>query len=346
MTQNSPMRRCLPLLPFFLLPLAAAPASAQESAKPAPPEHAFLWKVEREGLATSWLFGTIHVPDDRAHALHPQVKAALENADAYYGELALDDTGPMQEALVAAGTFDDGRSLQDVLPAETWKRLDERLSRHGMKASLFDRFKPFMVTLTLAQLEMMPLLAEGKKALDERLYRVAKAKGKEVGGVEKIEEQIAALADTLTLEESVAALAEALDDMDEADRRGVSELERILRAWLSGSERYLIAIGMESFDLDDPADRRFYEALLLRRNVVMAERAAAKMTAAPEKSFVFAFGTFHFVGEGSVVELLREDGFTVTRMTPPTAKAEERLLEEDPWLERAEAEAEPVGAGG
>lgn len=341
------MRRFLPILPLFLLPLTA-PAVAQEPAKVEPPQHTFLWKVEREGLATSWLLGTIHVPDERVNTLHPEVKAALEAADAFYGEIALDNMSALGEQLMAVGTFDDGRSLQEVLPEELWKRLDLRLAKHGMTAQMMNRFKPFMVSLTLAQLDMLP--SAGKQALDERLFRVSKAKGKEVGGVEQIEEQIEALANTLTLEESVELLGEALDDMDLADQRGVSDLERLLRAWLSGSEEYVLAVAMESWDVENPRDRRMYEALLIDRNVHMAERSANKLQESPGKSFVFAFGTFHFVGERSVVELLRKDGFTVTRMLAPDAEETEAILKSDPWLKRnleaAQRELQPVGAGG
>ena len=96
--------------------------------------------------------------------------------------------------------------------------------------------------------------------------------------------------------------------------------------------------------------RRFYEALLINRNLHMAARAAKKMKEAAATKFVFAFGTFHFVGERSVVELLRKDGFTVTRMAAPSAEQEEAILASDPWLEQnqaaAELELEPVGAGG
>ena len=349
MIHKNLMRRFLPFLPFVLLPLAAPAAYAQDAVKPEPPKHSFLWKVEREGHATSWLLGTVHVPDDRVNTLHPQVKEVLEQADAYYGEVALDDMSELGEALMKAGSFDDGGTFKDVLPEELWKRLDARLGKHGMTAQMLNRFKPFMVGLTLAQLDMLPLITSGKKSLDERLYRVSQTKGKEVGGVEQIEEQIQALAHTLTLEESVVQLGETLADMEKADARGITDLERILRAWLSGSENYILAIALESWDVNDPVDRRFYEALLIQRNIHMAERSAKKMREAPTKSFVFAFGTFHFVGERSVVELLRKDGFTVTRMLAPSAEEEKAILDSDPWLERnqeAARELEPAGAGG
>lgn len=339
------MHKFLPFLPP-LLPLLAAPFAAQEQAQleQAPPAHAFLWKVEHAGSAVSYLLGTVHVPDERANALHPQVRAALGSADALYCELDFADLSQLSAELLEAAELADGTLLEDVVPEELWERLDARLARTGLRAQILNRFKPFMVELTLAQLEMAPLLASGKKALDERIYLEAKANGKEVGGVELVAEQIDVLANTLTIEESVVQLGKALDNMDEADARGMSDLEQTVRAWLSGSEKLLEAVAFANFEFDDPLDRRLYEALVTRRNLHMAERAAQRMRAHPEKSHVFAFGTLHFVGTGSVVELLRADGFQVTRQAAPNASEEAALLRDATWL-KPKKELEPAGAG-
>lgn len=331
--------RILPLLPFL-----AAPAAAQQEApppqKPEPPQHTFLWKVEREGLAANYLFGTIHVPDDRIHALHAEVKAAMDQADALFGELDLTDTKEMEEKITVAGMLPEGQSLKALLPADLYQDLDDLLAPYGLRAALLDRFQPFMVSLTLAQLEVLKDIAAGKKALDVRLFAVANHKGMEVGGVETVDEQVNALAHTLTQEESIVTLRKAVDQLKEAKERGVGELERIMKGWLSGSERYLMALANESWDPENELDNRMREALLYERNRHMAARAAKRMREHPAKRHVFAFGAFHFLGEKSVVELLRQDGFTVTRLLAPTPAEEQAVMDADPWLKR------PVKAGG
>ena len=331
------MKRILPFLPF-LFPFLASPAAAQESAaapkKPDPPQHTFLWKVERKDMATNYLFGTIHVPDDRIHALHADVKAALDQADALIGELDLTDTKEMEEKVMAAGMLPEGQSLKSLLPADLYQDLDDLVTPYGLRAALLDRFQPFMVALTLAQLEVLNDIAAGKKALDMRLFMVANHKGIQVGGVETVDEQVEALAHTLTLEESIVSLRKTVDQLKDAKERGVGELERIMMAWLSGSERYLLALALESWNPEDPLDKRTREALLLNRNRNMAARSAKMMREHPATKHVFAFGTFHFLGEGSVVELLRKDWFTVTRLLAPTAKEEQAVMDADRWLKQ------------
>jgi uncharacterized protein YbaP (TraB family) len=338
------MNRNLRFLPF-LLTLLAAPALAQETAtpppkKPEPPQHTFLWKVEKEGLAVNYCFGTIHVPDDRIHALHAEVKAAMDQADALIGELDLSSTEGMKEKILEAGTLPEGQSLKALLPADLWEDLDDLMTPYGMRVAMLDRLQPFMIGLTLAQLDIMDESLAGKKPLDVRLFAVANHKGMQVGCVETIDEQVNALAHTLTQEESIVVLREAVDQMKLAKERGVSELERVMRAWLSGSERYLLALAMESWKPGDPLNDRVREALLYQRNRNMAARSAKLMREHPETRHVFAFGAFHFIGEQSVVELLRKDGFTVTRLTAPTPEEEQAIMDSDPWLEKPEQQAD------
>jgi len=41
---------------------------------------AILWKIEKEGRPASYLFGTVHLTDDRVTDLSPAVKAGLKEA--------------------------------------------------------------------------------------------------------------------------------------------------------------------------------------------------------------------------------------------------------------------------
>lgn len=62
--------------------------------------------------------------------------------------------------------------------------------------------------------------------------------------------------------------------------------------------------------------QRFDEELLAKRNRRMAERIAKKLRAAPDKSHFFALGAMHYVGQSSVLELLRKEGFKIDRIQP------------------------------
>ena len=315
MTSFTLPRFLRPLLSFLVL---AAPVAAQDPApKPEPPEFTFLWKVEKEGLATSFLLGTMHTPDPRINALHPAVKSALNEADAFYTEIKMDEMDSMQTKIMEIGMLPEGSTMEDLLGEESYADLAKILEPHGMPVGMLNRMRPFMVEMTVGQLELLPLLAKGGKPLDERLYAVAQHKGMEVGGVETFEEQIHVLAEVRTDEEVIFSLKTTLKKELARNPEEPSSLAQLTEIYLSGNESRMHQFTKEEMDFDIPGTERFFNALLPKRNVNMAVRSAKLMQDHPAKKYVFAFGALHFLGEDGVPQLLRNHGFTVTRMHAP-----------------------------
>jgi len=331
-------RGLLPALPFLTL-LPTLPAQDQAPApKPQPPVYSFLWKVEKEGLATSYLFGTMHTPDPRVNSLHPKVKEVLSAADAFYAELAMDDMGELEAGVTEVGILPAGETLEDLIGFEAYEDLGKVLERYSLPPGMLQRLRPFMAEATLGQLELMQEMRAGKKALDERLYLVSKGKGKEVGGVETIAEQINMLAYSRTEEEQIDGLQRALKKELARKEGEPSGLSKLTAAYLTGSEARIWATVSEDFDTSNEGDLKFYRALIPDRNKVMATRSGKLMLEHPQKSYVFAFGTLHFLNDVGVPALLREQGFSVTRLLAPADNLE--LPEE----EIEEATDEAVGA--
>ncbi len=321
-----------PPLPARALPL---PTPAQETApakaitKPEPPDHTLLWRVDREDGPPAYLFGTIHVPDDRVNTLHPQVKEVLIAADAVYGEVAPEEMEGVQELIAAEARLPEGQTLHELLPEDLWNELDEIFQEHSLPLQLFDHFEPFMISVTLESLDLLPQLSSGKMPLDLRILKVAQAKGKRVGGVERAADQVDMLANTLTVEEQIHALSKAVEDYQEARADGVAPIERFMRAWLAGSEKGILALSYGNFDPNDSVQRKFMEAMLFHRNQGMADAVDRLLREDPDDHFVFLFGTLHFVGPENVVELLRRKGYRVTRLLAPTPEMEEAWLREE-----------------
>lgn len=315
MTFPAPLRFLRPLLP--LLALVTPLAAQTPETKPEPPEFTFLWKVEKEGLATSFLFGTMHTPDPRINALHAGVKKVLNEADAFYTELPMDEMAELQSKIMEIGSLKDGQSLEAILGEESYSDLAKVLEPYGIPVGVLNGLRPFMVELTVGQLELMPLMAKGGKPLDERLYAVAQHKGMEVGGVETFEEQIHVLAEVRTQAEVVQSLKALLKKELAKTSDELSSLQKMTEHYLSGNESLMQAYVMDEMDFDMPGVKRFYDALIPERNVNMADRCSKLMKQHREKAYVFAFGALHFLGKEGVPELLRKHGFMVTRMFAP-----------------------------
>lgn len=295
------------------------PSAKQKLEKP---EHAFIWKIEKEGLKTSYLFGTMHVPDKRFTKFNDTVKAAFKNADGVYTELDMDmlTGGDTAAKFQSIGFYAPGEgSLADVLNDEEFEKLKQVVEHYGLyPISLIQTMRPFMAAMTLSQLAVQVEFGPGE-ALDQKIWNAAKKAKKEIGGVETLDEQIEALT-VLTEEEATIALVKQLDMTVKDIASGRSRMQELAEHYLSGSEPGMLGYVLEDFDPNNPIEVKAMKALLDDRNVRMAERSGKIMQKNADKSYVFVFGTLHMLGKQNVVQLLREHGFTVTRLTAPKEK--------------------------
>jgi uncharacterized protein YbaP (TraB family) len=320
------IRRSLPwlLCLFGLVGPAGAQTEAEPTAKP------FLWKVEGEGLEKpSFLFGTIHLPDDRVLALSDVVVEALDACDSFYTEIPMDmatQMGAMQFMQLKPP-----QTLKDVLPPDLLERADGYLQRKGFQLVMFARFKPWAVMGQIALADYMRDVLMGKKPLDSMLYARQERAGKTVGGIETIEEQVGAF-EQFSQEEILRLFELGLEKVEEAEKQGTSPSEPMIQAYLSGDTAVLDKLFEDEYAAyGEELAKRFNDLLLVVRNGRMVERIAARLQEDKANSHFFAIGAAHALGETGLIKQLGERGFTVTRLTAEDAGT---------------LTPEPAGAGG
>jgi uncharacterized protein YbaP (TraB family) len=312
------MKRIVLLLLSFALALGTA--TAQTTGKPAPTKHPFLWRIEGKGVEVqSFLFGTMHLGDDRLLAMPPVVEEARDNADALYCELALDQMAKHQLKLTKLMLLPKGQKLSKILPEDVAGMLDKKLKTLGASLQRFDHFKIWAISILLAQLEASKLGM--LKSLDSMLYMDAKRDDKEVGGLEDVDEQMKAIG-TGTEDEQIARLREALKYMAKLEAKGESYLKNMLEIYLTGNELKLQNHVDEAMGDNDELNDKFMKPLLDDRNERMVNRISKMLTSNPTKKYFFAVGAMHFVGRSAMTTLLRKKGYRITRVAPPPASWE------------------------
>jgi uncharacterized protein YbaP (TraB family) len=130
------------LTAFFPLPALsqepAAPAASDAPAPeaPRPTERPFLWRID--GETPSYLYGTIHLPDDRVLALPDVVREAIESSDGLYTEIPME----LSEQLKAASKImlPGMTTLSDKLPEDLHDRLATHLESKGLQVMMFSKF--------------------------------------------------------------------------------------------------------------------------------------------------------------------------------------------------------------
>ncbi len=282
---------------------AVQPAPAARAAEPAP----FLWRIQGTGVS-SYLFGTIHLPDPRVLELHPAVEAAFAASDAVYTEIPMDLATTIQAS--TSVMLEGDTRLRDLLPPDLYERAGRYLASRQRDIDLFARFKVWKFTMDLSMLD------DFRKYLlhtpmDLTLASRARAAGKLTGGLETVEEQLAVF-ESLTLKEQIQLLEATLDELERLAAQGRTATDELVDLYLRGDAEALRA-EMEK-DADDPLQRKFLRLILTERDERMAERAAARMRGNPGTSFFFAVGAAHCVGREGIPVRLRRLGFRVSRI--------------------------------
>ena len=291
---------------FFILLILTVFISASSIAIKNP----FLWHVSK-GKTEFYLFGTMHLADPVFQKLPVQLETVLKRSDAVYTEISMDPSVQMESTKLMIR--DDGRTLRSTLPASLYDRSGTYLRSIDRSLTMkpFERMKLWAFSATLQFLEAQ-LNNPSSLAIDGTLYQDAKLEGKEVGGIESIEEQLAAF-EALSDEEQVLMHEATLDYLEQ--NKDYTKIMREL--YLGGDEKALMQYLTSMMFQEEryrALEERFMQLLLYERNKRMAQRIIQKITDNPDKIYLFAFGAMHFLDKGSVIELLQKEGFKVERI--------------------------------
>ncbi|XP_037383623.1 metalloprotease TIKI1 isoform X1 [Talpa occidentalis] len=330
-------------------PRRGAVASANCDLKPQQSElNSFLWTIKRD--PPSYFFGTIHVPYTRVWDFIPDnSKEAFQQSSIVYFELDLTDPYTIS-ALTSCQMLPQGENLQDVLPRDIYCRLKRHLEYvklmmpswmtpdqrgKGLYADYlfnaiagnWERKRPIWVMLMVNSLTEVDIKSRGVPVLDLYLAQEAERLRKQTGAVEKVEEQchplnglnfsqvIFALNQTLLQQESLRAgslqIPYTTEDLIKhyncGDLSSVifshdsSQVPNFINATLPPQER-ITAQEIDSY---------FRQELIYKRNERMGKRVKALLEEFPDKGFFFAFGAGHFMGNNTVLDVLRREGYEV-----------------------------------
>lgn len=272
---------------------------------------AVLWRISKPGAADSYLFGTIHVTDERVTALSPAVQSALAGSRRVALELADMSMEAILSALgrSAALIIDPaGNGLERALTGEEMQRLRAALANAGLPDVFVGLVQPWVVKLLLSTSECeRDRLSQGIPVLDMRIAELARQAGVDVIGLETPDSQIEALASLpepqqIELVKLGLRLAPQLDDMMET--MVVMYTRRTLAlAWP------LSTAMAEKVGIPPAAMASFEHAMLTRRNHRMRDRIVPLLE---QGHVLVAVGALHLQGQDGLVRLIRDAGYQVT----------------------------------
>lgn len=270
--------------------------------------HGLLWRIEppTEGVAPSYLFGTIHVTEDRVHDLPQPVADAFAEARQATFEVIM--TPEARLAMGRAMVLADGQTLDALVSPELWARTVAVGEAYGIPEAQLRHLKPWAAaTIFSVPRQELARTAAGELPLDQRLEADARREGKAIHALETPAEQIN-LFDGIPLDDQIALLEAAV-----ADNHRIEEIfSDMVALYLDRDvgEIYAQMVGQMEGDRARLAEifrLQFNDA----RNEIMAQRMADLLRAGG--AFI-AVGALHLPGEKGLVSQLAARGHRVTRV--------------------------------
>ncbi len=260
-------------------------------------ERALLFEISTAAAPPCYLFGTFHSEDPRVLALSPATRDAFERSPVFILEMIPDAQAMTRSMKIMV--YGDGRDLAGVAGAPLYGRLVEAVAELGLPEAAVRGFKPWAAATLLG----LPPARTGE-FLDIHLYRTALAVGKQVIGLETIEEQVAVF-DSLGEEDQILMLKETLDTRDQLPL----VFERLLEAYLDRDLTALALLGNGYLGQGDPRlAEKFRRVALDDRNLRMAARLDAYLRAG---GCFIAVGALHLPGEDGLLARLGRAGLRV-----------------------------------
>lgn len=272
-----------------------------------------LWRIESDGAAPSWLYGTMHMSDPRILAMEDNARTAFEGAETVVLELEdLEDLAKVRAEMMtnpALTMLSPGTTLQSLMTEEELAAVDAALKERGIPLSLMSRMQPWLIftMLVIPECETVRRM-NGHQPLDARLASEAHAMGKQLQGLETLEEQLSVFGE-LPLELQVRMLVDiASFEISTEDR-----IETMTELYLNGETGLIMSAMLINARpagiAETSAYLEFEENLIGDRNVRMADRLQPML--AQGGAFI-AVGALHLPGENGLVQLLRDKGYRVT----------------------------------
>ena len=276
-----------------------------------------LWRVTGDLGETLYLFGTIHVGDERSESVLYGVDPVLSSCDALAVEfdiVAYQSDDNMSEILDQLNnmTYTDGSTVRDHMPENLYYELKTVIEDAGYPFDYLQNYKLSFWYDMLQSIYMTGSDVSSEFAMDSLLINRAYDLDIPVLEVESAEYQFSVLEDMseelyITLIEEILGISKALYG---------SALNSSYMLWLSGNEEFLLGIDLEEYGVEtnevSPEISEFNEKLLDTRNPRMTEKALEYLSSGD--TVFFAVGSAHLIGDGGVTAELREAGYSVERI--------------------------------
>jgi len=269
----------------------------------------YIWKVEKDGVEVH-LLGSVHLGDATMYPLRDEIEEAFDNADHLVVEVNIAQAPDEQTAkeIAAMQMYTDGTTLKDHVSAETYARIQAFLTDLGMETNAYDAFKPWAVSLDMVNYSAAVSGYQGGMGIDMYYLSRALSVNKPILELESYSLQLNVF-DSYSKELQEQQVIEALDGIYGVAETSEPAIDVLVDLWIQGDDA-----GLEELVAALQENPEVYEKLLTNRHAGMLEKIEGYLNNEKKESYFVIAGYLHMLGEDGLITLLKEKGYTVTRI--------------------------------
>jgi len=291
-------RRVFAPLAALVAFLPSGAAARQTVARPA------LWEVT-DPDTTIYLFGTIHLLPENTAWRTAAFDRAVAGSQQLVLETIVDDKDPtkLMSAMASLGFKAGLPPLAERVPAAKRAALAAAIKKSGYPPQAFDRMKTWTAAFILLGNQFKDLGLKGGEGVETVLRKDFTASGKPVGELESNLDQLSFFD---KLPES--AQVDLLEGAIEQGKAMSAEWAGMLGAWSRGD----VAGIAKTFNKDLAGSPALRDILIRQRNANWSRWIEQRMT--QPGAIMIAVGAGHLAGKSSVLEMLKNEGYSVRRL--------------------------------
>ena len=270
-----------------------------------------LWKVRGNGLERpSYILGTYHLAPASMLDEILGMDQAFEGCDVVVGELKKEDmmnpNGLMGLASMMMAPADS--TLDKLYTPEQYKVIEQVFNKYcgsmGLSLGMMSRLKPEAINLLITLMRVGSMEMSNTDLIDIGAQERGSQLGRATMGFETLEEQA-----KLMFSDPIADQAKSLLKACEEDDVQDEQAQALKDAYMSQDMNRMEALFTEA--AEDGWDEDKMDSMVTRRNRNWVGKLVTMM---PEQACLVCVGAAHLFGDQGVLQLLRNEGYTVEPM--------------------------------
>jgi uncharacterized protein len=257
-------------------------------------EKGLLFEISGNNLQKpSYIFGTMHLLCKGDFEMSQEMISKINSAEFLAMEMDLDDP-TMGFKMLGKMKMRGDTSLSDLMPAARYDSLRTYLKDSlNLPPMMFQKTKPFLIY----SLILTKLLPCETLMLENEIMKIGK--GKKVVGLETLDFQMG-LMDKMSYQVQADYLLETLADKE----KSILEFQEMAEAY----KKRDLEILLKSIDAEKGMMADFENEMLHKRNLAWIPEIKNLVS---DKSTFIAVGAGHLGGPKGVLQLLKNEGFTI-----------------------------------